>query len=367
MTLSPLSSFFLVASLHLGLPQDEAPKPDTYLPPEVGDIAPPLGEVSWYTVEKQGVWPDLGRMRGDVVIVHSWGYFCGSCVRVGVPMVVDLHAANRDEGVSILSLTCQVEDGQPDDHFVGVGTEMGIDHPMALASTFGEYSPYLNLNHQKNLTWCTVIGRHGAVVWKGDPSSDGEEFLEAVRTAVHERDVADLGDPFAEPLREALVEVVAGDYPKALKRARKISNAYGKKKGDDAAAVAADAARLIAWIEEHQARSLAALESALQAGDAEAFVRAHHALVERHPKTDAAKRAAAARKEWKATPDLLADVEAWETWLALERERPVLFPARADKAGKRYAKALRSYLSKNQAGPGAATAAALVEAFELLE
>jgi len=345
---------------------DGVPPPDTHLPPEVGDVAPPLGDVTWFTIEEKGVYPDLAKLRGEVVVVHDWGYFCGSCVRVGVPMVVDLLKAQRAEGLRVLSLTCQVEDGQPDDHFVGVGQEMGIEHPMALASSFGEYSPYLNLNHQKNLTWCTVIGRHGAVVWKGDPSADGDEFLAAVSRAVAERDAPELGEPYAPELREALAELAAGDYAEARDTADKVARSHARKSGDEAAAVAADAERLVACLDAHLAGQEAALAAAVTAGDAEAFAGAARAIAARYPKSDAAKRVRDARKALKESPELEAGVEAWDAWLDLAEERPALFPARADKDEKRYAKALRGYLKKNEAGPGAATAERWLAAFDAL-
>jgi len=48
-------------------------------PPEVGDVAPPIGDsVTWVQVgdEDGGRAPVLEALRGHVVIVHTYGHFC---------------------------------------------------------------------------------------------------------------------------------------------------------------------------------------------------------------------------------------------------------------------------------------------------
>ena len=39
---------------------------------------------------QDGVPVSLAELRGQVVLVHTWGYYCGPCVKKGVPYVVDL-------------------------------------------------------------------------------------------------------------------------------------------------------------------------------------------------------------------------------------------------------------------------------------
>ena len=68
----------------------------------------------------------------------------------------------------------------------------------------------------------------------------------------------------------------------------------------------------------------------------------------------------------KDSPELQASVDAWDAWLDLAEKRPALFPARADKDEKRFAKALRGYLKKNADGPGAETAERWLAAFDAL-
>ena len=49
-----------------------------FLPPQVGEIAPPIGNVRWLQLgdEDQGSAPEIERLRGRVVIVHTYGHYC---------------------------------------------------------------------------------------------------------------------------------------------------------------------------------------------------------------------------------------------------------------------------------------------------
>jgi hypothetical protein len=46
--------------------------------PEVGEVAPPIGNVRWLQLgdEDQGSAPEIERLRGRVVIVHTYGHYC---------------------------------------------------------------------------------------------------------------------------------------------------------------------------------------------------------------------------------------------------------------------------------------------------
>ena len=49
-----------------------------FVPPEVGEIAPPIGSVRWLQVtdEDQGQGPDIERLRGRVLILQTYGHYC---------------------------------------------------------------------------------------------------------------------------------------------------------------------------------------------------------------------------------------------------------------------------------------------------
>ena len=59
-----------------------------------------------------------------------------------------------------------------------------------------------------------------------------------------------------------------------------------------------------------------------------------------------------------------AALTEWRAWMELESKRPVLFPARRDKASERFAKRLTSYLGKNEASPAAPQARAWLDRWE---
>jgi len=49
-----------------------------FLPPEVGQIAPAIGNVRWLQVadEDKGEAPVIQSLRGAVVIVQTYGHYC---------------------------------------------------------------------------------------------------------------------------------------------------------------------------------------------------------------------------------------------------------------------------------------------------
>jgi thiol-disulfide isomerase/thioredoxin len=72
-------------------------------PPEVGDVAPPIGDsVTWVQVgdEDGGRAPVLADLRGHVVLVHTYGYFCDPCVRIAVPLMKQVRTANSVDASS---------------------------------------------------------------------------------------------------------------------------------------------------------------------------------------------------------------------------------------------------------------------------
>ena len=46
--------------------------------PEVGEVAPPIGNVRWLQLgdEDEGSAPEIELLRGRVVIVHTYGHYC---------------------------------------------------------------------------------------------------------------------------------------------------------------------------------------------------------------------------------------------------------------------------------------------------
>jgi len=258
-----------------------------------------------------------------------------------------------------------VGDDMPDDHFVKVGHEAGMRHPLGAADGFGTMTPWLNLNKSAALTWCFVIGREGGVRWAGNPARDDEEFLAAVSRALRE-DLPPLAGPVPEELAEAVAEYVGGDLTRARTSAEKALGRLDKKKGDvETEARAVQARALLATIDAWLAARRGGLASAVANDDAETFARERRRVLAHFPKSDAVKELKTLEKGLREHGDLGARVAAWTEWLELEDERPPTFPARRDKDGERYAKKLRKRLEGGDAElPGRARCEGWLTAFD---
>ena len=82
--------------------------------PEVGQLAPPLGEMSWIGVGGAAASPPvLAALRGKVVVVASYGYYCDSCVRHGVPLLNALRASNGRDELEFVLLTASIGEDTP--------------------------------------------------------------------------------------------------------------------------------------------------------------------------------------------------------------------------------------------------------------
>lgn len=327
-----------------------------HVPPAVGEVAKPLEQVNWFHAGAEGRVPSIAELRGHVVLVHTWGYYCPPCVAESVPYVVDLMRAHRAGGLRAYSISVPISDGKPDDHCVEVGRELGIEHPLGVADGYGAMTPYLNMNVNRGLTWCFVIGREGGVRWAGDPSLDDEEFLEAVRAALLEEPLPPLPEDVPELLRPAVRHYVAGDLARARDEADKAA-----KRGKEPPVPEA-AARLVELVDSHRQQLLERLEAAFASRDAEAFLAARGPLLERFPRTEAAERVAELERQVKRDEAFREQLARWSAWDELRRAAPVLFGVRADRETKRYAKELRRYVERaDPDAPGLEQARKLLE------
>lgn len=67
----------LLALLLLAAPVAAAPEDDPLPSPQVGEVAPPLGAVEWRQLPS-GKPPVIGALRGEVVLIQTWVWFCDS-------------------------------------------------------------------------------------------------------------------------------------------------------------------------------------------------------------------------------------------------------------------------------------------------
>jgi hypothetical protein len=158
---------------------------------------------------------------------------------------------------------------------------------------------------------------------------------------------------------------VARELARARDEAAKVLAKHEKGRQDaEASAVVAAAAQLVERIDLHRQQLAERLEAAFAARDAGAFLAARTPLLERFPKTDVAKRIAELDLQVKRDEAFRRECERWKAWDALRRSAPALYPVRADRETKRYAKELRKYVDAAEAdAPGLDEARKMIESF----
>lgn len=266
---------------------------------------------------------------------------------MGIPTVVGLLELNRERGLHAVSITAADED----DFFLTKARELGLENSIASANWHGEDSPYLNLNKTTGPTYVFVISRCGGVVWRGDPSTKLDEFLEAVQDALAVPAAPALPGSLREELSKAVTLYVGRDYEKARAKAERLRSKNARKKSAEARGIVVDAEKLIGLIDQHLADLVQRLQASCAEQSAEAIASSYRDLSLEFPKSEATEQARDRLEGF--GDDLIERVEGWRIWLELAAERPPLFPGRREKAEKRYAAKLKSYVKKRSEGPGA--------------
>ena len=280
-------------------------------------------------------------------------------MRVGIPTVVELVGLREADGLLAVALTAADEENE----FLSKARELGVDYSIGSVNWRGEDSPYLNLNETPGPTYVFVIGRTGGVLWRGDHGTKSDEFLAAVRSALAEPVGPALPALLSPELEDAVRAYVGRNYAKARAAAERVHGKHRKKKGAEAEAIAAEARALVDLVAGHLAALAEELDQAWSDADAKPIVSAHRTLAADFPRSREAKDAAKRLKAAKGQAELHTAIQAWTEWLDLRDRRPALFPTRKEKASKRFASRLRSYLKQRPGGPGAGTATAWLEAW----
>lgn len=330
---------------------------------EVGQIAPPIGELNWLQLGSAKGETNLATLRGSVVIIADYGYYCDSCVRVGVPTVNALRAAND---LRVIQLTAAIGDDTPE-VIKKKGEELGLCGAVGIASVDGSSTPYLNMDANGNLTFAFVIGRHGGIVWKGDPSRKREEYLAAVSSALNAVPCQPLpaASEFGIQIAPALHDYVLGDFQKAELDAQALLKKLGLKTGEEAERTRKDANALLALIEGTRKDLMEELEKSGGEKNAERFQRVLTNVRRVFPKGPEADRASSLEMFVTIQSDQGPNCRKWATWYALEAARPATFPAEKDAVTTKYARELAKY-AKQEDVPGLERAKSWLDAFDKL-
>ncbi len=345
-------------------PAQKKPKSDAGLP-EVGRIAPPIGALAWMQAGKgagRGE-TDLLLLRGKVVIIADYGYYCDSCVRVGIPTLNALRLSNDPKQLALIHLTAAVGD-DTNKSILEEGEKLGLVGPLAVTDVDGSGTPYLDMGRNGNLTYAYVIGRQGGILWRGDPSRKREEYVAAVAQALNAVPCAPLPAPdaFGEALAPALHDYVLGDFQKCEAGAQALLKKIGNKAGAESEKAKADAGALLALVERTRKQLLDELERSGGAKDAEHFQKALLDVRRAFPKGPEVQRASELEMYVTIQNDQGPNCLKWGAWYALAAARPATFPADKDAAGTKYARELGKY-AKQEGVPGLERAKDWLEAF----
>jgi len=319
---------------------------EVFQAPEVGDVAPPLAGIGWLQLDSEwgGNGPDLLTLRGKVVIVTSFGYYCDSCVRVGVPLANALRDANPGE-LCVISFTGPWgEDSH--EQIVDEARKLGIRNAIGWSGYFGEETPYLNLNSQPGLTNAYVISRTGVVVWKGDPSTDREGYLEAAGRALRAPKLAPIDAALAPELDAATRAYGMGEPAAVPSAVQAALQKVGGKSTPAAQRVRDDGAKLLGLLDASREKLMEELERSGGAADGEVFQRVMPFVRRAFPKSDASKRCDDLEMFIAVHTDKGPENRAWAQWYELDSRRPPTFPVLKDKAGLKYAKELAKRLKQ---------------------
>lgn len=334
-------------------------------PPQVGEVAPPLGGLGWLQLDAQ--WeskaPDLMALRGKVVVITSYGHYCDSCVKTGVPIANALRVANPGELCVIAFTGSWGEMSQ--EEIVTEARKLGVEHAIGWASYFAEDTPYLDMLSQPSLTHAYVISRAGGILWKGDASSKREEYLAAVREALDAPQLAPLPAELAPELGEAVLAYSRGDLTRATERTRAIEKKVGARAGAAAQRVRDDAAALLACVETSRSQMMDALERAGGAADAPAYQRLAPQVRRAFAKGREATRCDELDMYIAVHTEKGPACRAWAQWYELEAKRPPTFPALDDKPAQKFARELEKYAKVTDA-PGVEQAKRWLASFDAL-
>lgn len=354
-----LSSFVVAAQ---EMPR-EAPASAPELRMRVGQTAPPLDECTWVqgtqgadagtvvrrvggdaggelpfspedieaAVQSIGA-PQLNELHGRVVVVHTFDSHDPEMIASGLLTLRDLSKAAADRRFMVVSLCDPSDVDGARRAFEYAEMENPLGHLKGASA--GRYFDREKLGSRAAF----VVGRSGELVWQGDLVRDHKGFCAAVDVALARFEAPRIERTVDVALEAALAEYWSGRFEKARALLKKFN-----KPNKDASTVAADAEHVLALIDAHE-RDLVA--RARQAGAAQAIEKLVELDLVLQAGFDRPSKIVAQEelKRIDATTLMAGRTVDARKWSELAAERPLFFPTRNDAEGKKFAKALESFV-----------------------
>lgn len=132
----------------------------------VGQNFPPLEVQGWFN----GTPPTPESLRGQVLFVDAWAYWCGPCRQLA-PNLKKLHAKYAPQGVVFMGLTSMDEESR---HY---SEEFIAGEEIPWVQGYGASAPLATL--QADLipqVW--IVGRNGKIVWDSRADEPVEQAIE---------------------------------------------------------------------------------------------------------------------------------------------------------------------------------------------
>jgi hypothetical protein len=342
------------------------PAPEIDCPTWIDSGAPSKGKVTTTTsVSSEGGVPvsrkakKLADLADHVVIVHTFAWNDAAAKDKALPLVRDLVAANSDRKLAAIGIA----DGLELEAAKASAKTLGLEHPIALEDLAKSKSPYADLSEHA-ACFAFVVGRGGGLLWQGNPAQDEKGFLAAVKSALELHPVGRVERKLHDRLAKALTEYYAGRLSRAVAIAaddRKAAEKTGDKQWIEDTKLLDQVARetQLTWLRE--------LENAAAKKDATTYVALVRACKAGLAKSDVQKDLDRLDKE--AHKDGFFEMRLIESQKYLEMldDRPVMFPARKESAGDKFAGKLEAFVrSTPNSTDETRTAKALADRYRLM-
>jgi len=223
--------------------------------------------------------------------------------------------------------------------------------------------PYVDIG-RNGFTYVYVVGRAGTIVWRGNQTVKEKEFLKAVGDALAVKATPPIEKALAPALGKALAKYHLNRFSESRTAARKVLDKHRSKSTAASEEIARDAALLIERIDAFSAELLKRSEEALESQSALIFVETAETLSAGYAKSDAARTVRDLEKRALKDRRFAAKIKVARQWLGLLEKRPLLFPARDDKASRAFARKLEKFVKQNGGSVPAGEAEKLLARFD---